>query len=341
MVLSGRPSPPSSSPSSTPKTSKHCFSHSGQSNQTSSNMIGSKKGVGFSLPFHLCRWGRAEKPRSVKWPGDDTSETSKTAAAPSSSWWSRPRSDLKAQVKTQTQLIFIQMKTSSEVTAHLHPDEVILRGQRLWSGLSLSQQFWLRCYRVKTCLVVMETLTCDLFVGQWRDGQSWAELLEQALIQPIKVFVAMIDRSVGWLEEDVSVYYCVLKHVLLYILVMFLTLGVIWYSMKLFSPYSLDSLLGSAITQSRGANGYNQTGPTSPIWRMMSRKQQHSLLQWLVKLSTHIDWESVGAVCWRFGWQENFRAWTFGERKPENTNTTSVMKAGLLWPGLVIPVDPL
>lgn len=43
-----------------------------------------------------------------------------------------------------------------------------------------------------------------------------------------------------------------------------LTLGVTWYSMKLFSPYSLDSFFGSAIMQSRGDVGYNQTGPTSP-----------------------------------------------------------------------------
>lgn len=45
-----------------------------------------------------------------------------------------------------------------------------------------------------------------------------------------------------------------------------LTLGVTWYSMKLFSPYSLDSFFGSAITQSKGDVGYNQTGPTSAIW---------------------------------------------------------------------------
>lgn len=47
--------------------------------------------------------------------------------------------------------------------------------------------------------------------------------------------------------------------------------------------------------------------------------QQHRLMQQSVKLRTHIDRKSIRAVCWGFGYQEDFRARTFGEPKPGNT----------------------
>lgn len=129
-------------------------------------------------------------------------------------------------------------------------------------------------------------LTCHLFVRQRGDGQQGAKLLQQTLVQPIKVLVAMIDRSVGGLKDEhrglvVELQrpseYCRGLHQVLYgttkvpsvsqkvPLSTALTLGVIWYSMKLLSPYSLDSFFGSAMTLSRGEVEYSQTGPTSPI----------------------------------------------------------------------------
>lgn len=52
------------------------------------------QGTGFNLPSHLCRWGRAEKRHSEKQRGDDTFDSSRTEAAPSSIWWNPPQTDL-------------------------------------------------------------------------------------------------------------------------------------------------------------------------------------------------------------------------------------------------------
>lgn len=46
------------------------------------------QGVWFNLPFHLCKWGRAERLHSETQRGDDTSASSRPANVPSSSWWS-------------------------------------------------------------------------------------------------------------------------------------------------------------------------------------------------------------------------------------------------------------
>lgn len=131
-------------------TSKQGFS------ETTSQLIGSTvcREAEFNLPSRLCKWGRAGKPHSEKWWGDDTFDSSRTAAVPSSSWWSHPQIDLR-----QNNVFLPPDENLFSHTAHLHPDEDLPN-----------------LYCIKLC-VVMATLTCHLFVRQGGDGQSWAKLL--------------------------------------------------------------------------------------------------------------------------------------------------------------------
>ena len=63
--------------------------------------------------------------------------------------------------------------------------------------------------------------------------------------------------------------------------------------------------------------------PPPSDWKMSKSQsehsdQQHSLIQCLIKLMSHVNGKSVSAVSWRFGEQEDFWTRTFGEWKPDN-----------------------